>query len=187
MTELHVLTVGSLRRNPDGTVAEAHSTSTLINTGKFIAVVDTSSRDREPHVRTAMKQIGIRLDEVMYIVHTHPHHDHVGNDGLFKKAKTMEFGPGKPGETLAEPAPGVRIVATPGHTLDSVSVFVETDGMNYAICGDAIPLEDNFRKNIPPGICADEGLAMESLKAVSRFADVVVPGHGGPFTTGRRF
>jgi len=186
MVELHVLVIGNLVRDADGTILEANSTSTLLRSGGFVAVVDTSSAGRTPHVKTSMRQIGIRPDEVRLVIHTHDHFDHVGNDRLFTKAKAFRHGGGRPGAVLAEPAEGVRVVATPGHTLDSVSVFVESDGINYAICGDAVPTRGNFERNVPPGVCADRELAMESLKAVSRFADVVVPGHGAPFDTGRK-
>lgn len=183
MVELHVLVIGNLVRNPDGSVAEAHSTSTLLRTRNLTAVVDTSSAERTPHIRTSMRKIGIRPEEVGLVVHTHPHHDHVGNDGLFPRAKVMDPWEGVPGQVLSELAGGVTLVATPGHTLDSASVFVESDGVRYAICGDAVPLRDNLERMVPPGICADRGLAMESLNTISRFADIVVPGHGPPFHT----
>ena len=88
-------------------------------------------------------------------------------------------------ETVTEDieiAEGVRLVHTPGHTPDSMSVFVKAD-RNYAVAGDAVPLEDNIRKKVPPRLNCDPDLAMQSIKSIVRFADVIVPGHGFPFMT----
>lgn len=59
-------------------------------------------------------------------------------------------------------------------------MFVEAD-RRYVIAGDTIPLEANFRKNVPPALNSDPDLALESIKRVRRYADVVIPGHGFPF------
>ena len=88
-------------------------------------------------------------------------------------------------ETVTEDieiAEGVKLVHTPGHTPDSMSVFVKAD-RNYAVAGDAVPLEDNIRKKVPPRLNYDPDLAMQSIKSIVRFADVIVPGHGFPFMT----
>jgi glyoxylase-like metal-dependent hydrolase (beta-lactamase superfamily II) len=52
----------------------------------------------------------------------------------------------------------------------------------YVIAGDALPTEENYVKNVPPGINYDPDLAMESIKRIVGYADVVVPGHGLPFS-----
>ena len=78
---------------------------------------------------------------------------------------------------------GVTLVHTPGHTMDSMSVFVEGEDRKYAVVGDAIPLEENYRKMVPPRLNVDSELAMKSINTIARFADVIVPGHGFPFMT----
>lgn len=80
-----------------------------------------------------------------------------------------------------EIAPGVELVYTPGHTWNSMSVFVKGVDRNYVIAGDAIPTEDNFRRNVPPRIDVCKDVALKSMREIKGFADVIVPGHGLPF------
>ena len=56
---------------------------------------------------------------------------------------------------------------------------------HYVIAGDTIPLEDNYTRNVPPAVNTDRDLALESIKRVRRYADVVIPGHGFPFMADR--
>ena len=191
MNRLDVLVIGDLVREGD-TILEAHSTSTLIRAGDVNIVVDTSSEEMLPAIRTSFKQIGVLPKDVSIVVLTHTHHDHCENNGLFKKAKfyvRKEECPDEKGfipvtEDI-EIAPGVRLKHTPGHTEGSMSVLVEGD-RRYAIAGDAIPLEDNFRRMVPPRLNIDAKKAMESIKSLTDYADVIIPGHGPPFLKDER-
>ena len=186
MNKLDILAVGDLKRDGD-TIVRACSTSTLIRAGGVNIVVDTSTEDMLPAIRTSFRQIGVLPKDVSIVVLTHTHGDHCGNNGLFKKAKFYvreEECPAEDGFIAVseniEIAPGVRLVHTPGHTPGSMSVLVEGE-RRYAIAGDAIPLEDNFRRMVPPRINYDAGTAMESIKSITDYADVIIPGHGFPF------
>lgn len=191
MIQLDVLCIGSLEREEDGSIREAHSTSTLIRADGRNIVVDTSTPYMWPAVKTSFKQIGIFPEDVDTVVLTHAHGDHAGNLKCYKKAKVLIHS----GSDVAiegaevidadeyEICPGVRMVHTPGHCPEECSVFVEAD-RHYAIAGDTVPLQDNLREGKPPAINTDRDLAMESMRRVERFADVVVPGHGAPFLVG---
>jgi len=184
--KLDILAVGNLIRNGN-VIAEANSTSTLIRAGDVNIVVDTSTKLMEPAIKTSFRQIGVLPKDVSIVVLTHMHHDHCGNNELFKKAKFFvrkeECPEGRDLITVSdniEIAPGVRLVHTPGHTKGSMSVFVNAE-RRYAIAGDAIPLEDNYRRMVPPGINYDADLATESIKCIADYAEVIIPGHGFPF------
>jgi glyoxylase-like metal-dependent hydrolase (beta-lactamase superfamily II) len=188
--KLDVLTVGDLIREGN-VITEAHSTSTLIRAGDVNIVVDTSSEERNASIRTSFRQIGVLPKDVSIVVLTHMHDDHCGNNDLFKKARFFvrkeECPEGKdlvPVSEDIEIAPGVRLIHTPGHTEGSMSVIVKAERI-YAITGDAIPLEDNYRRMIPPGINYDAETAMKSIKSITSYADVIIPGHGFPFLTMR--
>jgi len=193
MNKLDILAVGNLVRDEDGSILEAHSTSTLIRAGDRLIVVDTSSRYLRPAIKSSVRDLGVFLKDVDTVVLTHYHHDHVENLDLFPNAKVYIHEGSEEElpfehETVTEDmdiAEGVRLVHTPGHTPDSMSVFVRAD-RNYAIAGDAVPLEDNIRKKVPPRLNYDPDLAMQSIKSIVRFADVIVPGHGFPFMTQKR-
>jgi len=181
---LDILAVGNLIRDGD-TIVEAHSTSTLIRTEDRNIVVDTSSKFLKPAVKDSLKQLRVLPKDVDSVVFTHAHHDHVENVDLFPKAKIYvrkeeESDKGIKVDRDMELCPGVKLIHTPGHTAGSMSVFVTAE-RKYAITGDAVPLQDNVLKMVPPGLNIDKDLAMKSIKAIVSFADVIVPGHGFPF------
>lgn len=193
MVKLDILAVGGLVRDENGDVLEAHSTSTLVRTDEMTIVVDTSSKHLRPALKSSFRELGVFAKDVDAVILTHCHEDHMGNLDLFPNAKVYVH-EGAPESLSFKPevvrgdielCKGVRLIHTPGHTNDSMSVFVDAD-RHYAVAGDAIPLEDNLRKRVPPRIHTDRDLAMQSIKSIVRFADVIIPGHGFPFMTDRR-
>jgi glyoxylase-like metal-dependent hydrolase (beta-lactamase superfamily II) len=191
MIKLDVLAVGSFQRDPEGKVFDAHSSSVLIRTDERMIVVDTSTAYMRPAIKTSFKQIGVFPKDVDTVVLTHTHFDHVGNNGMFENAGILvhpdEHGRidgAKPLDVDKELANGVRIVHTPGHTQGSISVFVKAD-KKYAIAGDAIPKYGNYERMVPPAINIDEKAALESIKLITKYADVIIPGHDPPFIVKR--
>ena len=190
MIQLDILAVGNLERDEDGNILKADSTSVLIRTPKHCIVVDPSTKYMRPFLKTSFKQIGVFVKDVDTVVLTHTHSDHIENLDMFPKAKVyVHSGASQEikGATVVEDeefelCEGVRLVHTPGHCDEEMSVFVEAD-RRYVIAGDTIPLEDNFFKNIPPRLNNDPELALKSIKKIRDYADVIVPGHGFPFMT----
>ena len=192
MTVLDILAVGMLDRSETGEVLEAHSTSTLIRSGDSMIVVDTSSKYMRPALRTSFRELGIFPKDVDTVVITHWHDDHLENLDMYPNAEIYAWdGPAADADLRniniindeLKLCDGVTLVHTPGHTMDSTSVFVEGDDRRYAVVGDAIPLGENYRKMVPPRLNVDPDLAMKSIKSIAGFADVIVPGHGFPFMT----
>ena len=190
MNYLDVLAIGYLIRDETGKILQAHSTSTLIRADDRLIVVDTSSKEMRPALKIALKQIGVFAKDVDTVVLTHNHNDHTANCDMFPNAKVLihsgEDHPRRGAEIVdgdMSLAKGIELRHTPGHSWDSMSVFVEGPDRKYVIAGDAIPLEDNYRKNVPPALHVCRDLAMKSIKTISDYADVIVPGHGGPFKT----
>lgn len=191
MIKLDVLAVGSLQRDEYGKVFDAHSSSVLIRADGRMIVVDTSTSYMRPAVKASFRQIGVFPKDVDTVILTHSHSDHTGNNDMFENAVILmhpaEDGGAigaKPLETGKEFVPGVSIAHTPGHTEGSVSVLVRAD-KKYAVAGDAVPRYGNYEKTVPPAINIDERLALESLKMIIRYADVIIPGHDPPFLTNR--
>ena len=186
MNRLDVLAVGNLVRKSTE-IIDAYSTSTLIRAGSVNIVVDTSDKEMSAAIRTSLRQVSVLPEDISIVVLTHMHRDHYGNNGLFKNAKIFVRKEECPEERNYFPvskdkeiAPGVKLVHTPGHTEGSMSVFVEGE-RKYAVAGDAIPLEDNYRKMVPPALNYDAETAMESIKSIIEYAQVIIPGHGFPF------
>jgi glyoxylase-like metal-dependent hydrolase (beta-lactamase superfamily II) len=176
--EVAVLCNGFIRR--DGKmVLEAHSSSTLVRTQGHSVVVDTSSSEYRPRIVERMKEIGVDPGQIDVVINTHNHIDHMENNDLFPRARVIS-GPLGKGKDPLNLFPGVRVVGTPGHTPESISVFVEAE-KRYAIVGDAIPTHNNYLKWVIPSAHYDAELALRSMEQIAKFAEIIIPGHDAPF------
>lgn len=184
LPEVHVLCPGMIRR--DGKVIlEVHSSSTLVLCQDLRIVVDTSSEQYRSRVLNGLKDHGVDPRQIALLINTHPHRDHNGNNDLFPNAELLVYDEPPTGEIRLRE--GVTLVPTPGHTRGSVSLFVISD-RRYAIVGDAIPTEDNYLKWVPPGLNFDPEVALQSMRRIVDFADIVIPGHSSPFgVSGHKF
>lgn len=191
MIKLDVLAIGRLVRDENGSITDVYSSSVLISSDDMLTVVDTSSRSMRPAVQKSFRQIGVLPTDVNTVVLTHSHSDHTENLSMFPNADIIIHS-GEEREiegsrvidedmVLSE---GVKLVHTPGHTMGSMSVFVDAD-KRYVISGDAVPLRANLDRMIPPAINCDPDLALKSIKMIGKYADMVVPGHDFPFMTQR--
>jgi glyoxylase-like metal-dependent hydrolase (beta-lactamase superfamily II) len=73
----------------------------------------------------------------------------------------------------------------PGHTAGSVLTFAHIDGQVHAFAGDIVLNRDYFERNEPPGSSWKPELIPEQIDLLRRTADVIIPGHGAPFTNPR--
>jgi glyoxylase-like metal-dependent hydrolase (beta-lactamase superfamily II) len=179
MPEVYLLKPGSMQRDESGKILDARSSVTLIVSGTRRIVVDTGLKGEELQILKALAGLSFRPEEIDTVVNTHSHPDHCGNNRLFSRAKILVP---KDGETIA---PGVWAMETPGHSLDSISVVVESFEI-VVMAGDALPTLGNFQKNVPPALHVDRALAMVSMAKIASVADVVVPGHDLPFSIPKR-
>lgn len=187
------------------------STVTLVEAGQRILVdtgfdyewLDTASNNRR-NVRSitiALRDWGLAPDEIDIVFITHWHKDHFGNLGTFKKARRMaskslvcrfeleNFIGVDDREEIAE---GVRVLPTPGHTIDHVSLIVDSVfgdvKARVGIAGDAIISNSYFqsgqtwRYNVD---FYDGQAANESVLRLADQSDIIIPGHGVPFMTYR--
>ena len=145
--------LGFAIRHPDGVM--------LVDTGigEGNAWIDEHYRPRRREVREALRASGLAPESVATIVNTHLHFDHCGQNRAFagvpivvQRAERelarregqpfvewLEF-PGARYELVEgdrEVAPGVSVLATPGHTAGHQSVVVRTDDGLMLIVGQA--------------------------------------------------
>ncbi|MDH7596781.1 MAG: MBL fold metallo-hydrolase [Methanothrix sp.] len=167
---------GSLKRDEAGNILYASSSVTLIISDRIL-VVDTGSADERGLVFDGLRRAGASPDDIEIVVNTHLHEDHTGCNDMFCNADVLSYHTGlREGCVLAQ---GVRVMETPGHTLDSISVLCRGDTV---IAGDALPTADNHIKDLPPRIHVDRALALRSMHRIAGIARIVVPGHGMPFS-----
>ena len=69
--------------------------------------------------------------------------------------------------------PGVRAIATPGHTAGHMSLWIELPkGAPVILAGDAADLSENLEQEIAPGLCwqEQEDLALASIRKLKKLA-----------------
>ena len=186
LPRVFLLKAGSILRDQAGNILDARSSVTLIESEKERIIVDTGQEGDGEVILKALADLGLEGSDIDIIVNTHSHPDHCANNRLFSRATKISP---KDGEEIA---PGVRALATTGHSPDSISVLVDAaiqqgDGTAPAtrrvvISGDALPTLGNFQKRVPPAVHYDRALAVASMNKIIAIADVVIPGHDRPFS-----
>ncbi len=140
----------------------------------------------------ALAARGVRPEDIGLVFLTHHHLDHTLNARLFPKATIAD------GETVVNdqrireyegrlPGTDIRVLATPGHSEDHASLLVPTKEGVIAIAGDVFWWEDGKADRQAEDPFATDAKALaKSRKLLLSEADIVVPGHGAPFSQGRR-
>jgi glyoxylase-like metal-dependent hydrolase (beta-lactamase superfamily II) len=186
LPRIYLLKPGSILRDQGGNILDARSSVTLIESERGMIIVDSGQEGDGEEILKALADLGLEGSDIDIIVNTHSHPDHCANNRLFSQA--MRIYPND-GELIA---PGVRALATPGHSPDSISVVVDAtiqqgDGMaptsrRVVIAGDALPTLGNIHKRVPPAVHYDRALAVASMNRIVEMADIVIPGHDRPFS-----
>lgn len=194
MPRVFLLKPGSILRDESGGILDARSSVTLIISGPRKIVVDTGQKgvDEAEQILKALAGLGLKPEEIDCVINTHSHPDHCGNNYLFCRAKILAPSPAL--QDGSQICPGVWALATPGHSLDSISLAVRPMPQitkttktaktppTIVIAGDALPTFGNFQRNVPPALHVDRDLAVSSMKKIIALADIVVPGHDFPFS-----
>ena len=122
----------------------------LIDTGEGLILIDTGCEENAPMILESMAQLGFRVEDVKYIVHSHGHYDHSfataelvrlsGAKTWLHKADERylegRFVPDhytEDGDVLCLGNTRMEFVHAPGHTLGTVALFfdVTVDGKQY--------------------------------------------------------
>jgi len=154
----------------------------LIKDKNVIMVVDPGMLENQDILVDALREDGLSVKDVNIICITHGHMDHYRNIGMFPVAKSLDHGGLYFGNRAVDWeeqfTKNIRIVRTPGHSYDGITLFVKTDKGIIAVCGDVF-WRENFPTDDP--YASDKEKLGESRKKVLEIADWVIPGHGGMF------
>jgi len=196
MAEVTVLKLGysrwvaPARQHADGTVS-------LIR-GRHNVIVDTGiPPDREVILRQLQGE-GLRPGDIDFVVCTHGHSDHIGNNNLFPQATFILCYDVSKGDLYTfhdfarEPCYAIedeiQVIATPGHsssphhkTID-LTVLVQTPRGCVAIVGDLFENENDVQnEELWKAFSEDPKEQQKHREAVLLRADYIVPGHGNMF------
>jgi glyoxylase-like metal-dependent hydrolase (beta-lactamase superfamily II) len=179
----HLLHAGYV--NDDGVA----SSVSLVVDGDATIVVDPGMVADTDLILGPLRAHGFEPADVTHVVLTHHHPDHTINIALFPNAEVVDFWARYRGsEWIDHEGDGhrvsrhTRLILTPGHTNEDATLLIETDAGVVACThawwhGDRTPEVDPV---------ADDADALASSRTrILGEADLVVPGHGEPFATGR--
>jgi glyoxylase-like metal-dependent hydrolase (beta-lactamase superfamily II) len=165
------------------------SSVSLVRDGDAVIVVDPGMVADRELILAPLRGAGLQPEQVTHVVITHHHPDHTVNIGLFANAEVVDFCARYRGDAwLDHDGDGhpvsehTRLILTPGHTDEDATLLVETDG-GVVACTHAWWRSDRTPEVDP---LADDQAALEASRSrILAEADVVVPGHGEPFASGR--
>ncbi|XP_055635456.1 metallo-beta-lactamase domain-containing protein 1 [Toxorhynchites rutilus septentrionalis] len=195
--EIIVLNEGySYMEGDDGSLMIANCTCTLIKSHDCNIIVDTMTPWDGDLLLQRLQENRLNPDDISYVVSTHGHSDHLGNNNLFLKAKHIV------GTNISQrnryfihdftSAPyritdTIEVIATPGHTLSCVSVLIKRSQLapagTVAIVGDLFERRDDITdESLWLDAGSEDPTAQRRNRAkLAAMADYIVPGHGPLF------
>jgi glyoxylase-like metal-dependent hydrolase (beta-lactamase superfamily II) len=177
------------RRVPRG--GRAGSTITLVITGDVRILVDTAGPSERSVVMDLLAQHALSPEQIDYVVCTHGHTDHIGNNNLFPGTTFLVGHDRSVGDAFdeldysdgpLEIAADVHVAWMPGHTSEDISLLVHTDHGVVAIVGDVFENGDALDESWVR-YSRDPARQERSRTEILAVADFIVPGHGPIFTS----
>ena len=182
MTSVHLLHAGY-------TGDRVGSSVVLVRDADALIIVDPGMVARRSLILDPLAALDVSPEAVTHVFLSHHHPDHTVNCALFPNAEVVDFWARYRDDLWLDHdgdgyrlAPSSQLWLTPGHTQEDATLVVEADDAVYAMThlwwhGDRTPAID------PLG---DDQPAIERGRArVLAAADIVIPGHGEAFRTGR--
>ena len=184
MAEVKILVDGYTTDDAGASSGEEKTcaTITLVRDKDIVMVVDPGVLEDQSILVNRLKDEGLTIDDVNVICITHYHIDHYRNIGMFPMAKTFEYFGLWDKNTVEDWKENftddIRIIKTPGHNYDHITLLVKTNEGVVAVCGDLF-WKENFPENDP--YASDNEKLKESRKKILGLADWIIPGHGKMF------
>ncbi len=182
MTSVHLLHAGYAGDRVGSTIVLVRDSDALI-------VVDPGMVARRSLILDPLRELGVAPEAVTHVFLSHHHPDHTVNIALFPNAEVVDFWARYKDDLWLDHdgdghrlSPKAQLWLTPGHTEEDATLVVEADDAVYAMTHlwwreDRTPEEDP--------LAADNDAIKVGRARVLGAADIVIPGHGGPFRVTR--
>ncbi len=168
----------------------------LIDTGvgEDNEYIDRTFEPRRTPIAEELARFGLVTTDVNFLVNSHLHFDHCGNNQLFPSAEifvqSRELSiASTPRYTVTEwfdydgarmnavsgeveITPGIKLLPSPGHTPGHQSVLVETVDGNILVAAQAAYTADEYQRGGDPAEQAHEGLEDQYLRSISKLKSV---------------
>ena len=179
------------------------------NSAKWICenLCPATTTEEEELVPMLSRELGWETDDIDYIINTHLHIDHCGQNYRFPNAKFIVSR--KEWDAAHNPVPwqealyhepmfdekavlpskwtftegdvdfmdGIRLIETPGHSAGHISVLIDTKEGVVCMAGDACVTLRNINENIEPNAKFDGKQLLASYQRIRDNAERVIPGH----------
>ncbi len=182
MTSVHLLHAGYAADRVGSSIVLVHDADALI-------VVDPGMVARRSLILEPLTELGIAPEAVTHVFLSHHHPDHTMNIALFPNAEVVDFWARyRDDQWLDHDGDGYRLSPhaqlwlTPGHTEEDASLIVEADEAVYAMTH--LWWRDDRTPEVDP-LGWDQAAIEHHRARVLAVAEIVVPGHGGPFPVTR--
>lgn len=165
-----------------GEIETTCPTISLVKTKDLNIICDPGVVESQDVILEKLKEQGLSRDDINLVFLTHSHIDHYRNIGMFPQAKTLEYYGLWDKNTVDDWkenfADDIKVVKTPGHSNDSLTMLVKTTEGVVAICGDVF-WRENYPDHDEYAINKEE--LKKSREQVLAQSDYVIPGHGDIF------
>ena len=165
------------------------SSVVLVRDGDARIVVDPGMVARRGLILDPLAALDVTPESVTHVFLSHHHPDHTINVALFPNAEVVDFWARYRDDVwLDHDGDGwqmtdhAQLWLTPGHTEEDASLVVEADDGVYALTH--LWWRPDRTPEIDP-VAPDQAVLEEHRRRVLAAADIVIPGHGEPFRTGR--
>jgi len=183
----------------------------LIDTGVEDGESDIARKLHHHHTeqQTPVRQLerlGVKPEQIDYVILTHLHWDHCGGTHHFPKAKIIvrreelekAFVPVNRNDQVYrredfdkdldyhivpngldfELLEGIKVISTPGHSAGMQSILISTKDGNVLYASDAMNTYDNWNFGLLPGICFNTQQQEYTIAKLKTYRDVIfVPSH----------
>ncbi|MFD3517130.1 MBL fold metallo-hydrolase [Streptomyces sp. NPDC058657] len=161
------------------------ATVSYVTDGDLHLVFDPGMVPGRDSILRPLAALGLTADDITDVVLSHHHPDNVQNAGLFQRARVHDHKAVYDGDQWTdrdaegyELTPALRLIRTPGHSAEDITLLAGTRDGVVAFAGDLW-----WRPNGPlvDPVAPDPEIHRASRLRVLGLADVIVPGHGAAF------
>ncbi|MET9515263.1 MBL fold metallo-hydrolase [Streptomyces sp. NPDC002994] len=177
-----ILTTGYTLSTGPGVAA----TVSYVTDGDRHVIVDPGMVANRDRILGPLAELGLGPDDITDVILSHHHPDNIMNVGLFGRARVHDHKAIYQADQWTdrdaeghELTASLRLIRTPGHSPEDITLLAGTEAAGVvAFVGDLW-----WRPNGPADdpVAPDREILRSSRLRVLAAADVIVPGHGGPF------